>query len=221
MSNNLELPRTSERPKKAPKARKCRICRQEYAPRGPMQRVCSPDCAVNLAVVERNKRELTEKRATRKEIKARKEKIKTRGEWMAETQRAVNAFRRHEELAKGRGCISCGRTQPEVQSTDGWKPGGAWDAGHFVGVGARPAIRLEPKNIWLQCKSCNAGSAKYARKASTVSAAYEINLRAQEGDELVDWLKGPHEPKKYTIDELRQLRDHYRAKLRELKLQRE
>jgi hypothetical protein len=112
--------------------------------------------------------------------------------------------------------MSCRRSQEEVQGTDGWKPGGAWDAGHFLGKGARPELRMEPLCIWLQCKSCNAGSAKYARKGYTVGLAFEENLRAQEGDALVDWLKGPHEPKHYTIDDLKEIKRTYKAKAKAL-----
>lgn len=153
----------------------------------------------------------------RKKDRERKEKLKSRGDFVKEAQTEVNRFRRLEELSKGRGCISCGRSQEEVQGIDGWKLGGAWDAGHFVGVGANASLRFEPSNIWLQCKSCNAGSGKYARKAATVAKAYRENLIAQEGLELVEWLEGPHEPKHYTKEDLINIRDAYRAKTRELK----
>lgn len=197
---------------------RCPFCRQTYDRKRMNQKCCeSVECAISAGQARKAKEAAKQAKAERRDIKARKEKIKTRGEWTAEAQQAVNALRRNEELAKGRGCMSCGRTQAEVQSTDGWKPGGAWDAGHFVSVGANPTLRFEPKNIWLQCKSCNAGSGKYARKAATVSAAYEINLREQEGDELVDWLKGPHEPNNHTSADLKAIRDTYRAKLKELK----
>lgn len=91
------------------------------------------------------------------------------------------------------------------------------DAGHFISVGANYTLRFEPKNIWLQCKSCNGGSGKYARKAATVAKAYRINLIHQEGIELVNWLEGPHEPAKWSIDDLRAMRDKFRAMRRELK----
>lgn len=156
-------------------------------------------------------------KAERKKDRERKEKLKNRGDFVKEAQAAINKFRRLEELAKGRGCISCERTQEEVQGTDGWKPGGAWDAGHFISVGANASLRFEPRNIWLQCKSCNAGSAKYAKKAATVAKSFEANLIALEGQDLVAWLNGPHEPKHYTIEELKEIKATYKKKLRELK----
>lgn len=46
---------------------------------------------------------------------------------------------------------------------------------------------------------------------------YRINLVGRIGQDAVDWLEGPHEPKKYTADELRELAAYYRKKTRELK----
>jgi glutaredoxin len=152
----------------------------------------------------------------RAETKRRKLAIKTRAEWLAEAKKLVQKRRRLEELAKGNGCMSCGRSQSEVMGTDGWKPGGAWDGGHFMSKGARPELALEPLNIWLQCKSCNGGSGKYARKGYTVNAAFEVNLIASEGAELVDWLKGPHDPKHFSVDDLITICAQERQKLKEL-----
>lgn len=156
-------------------------------------------------------------RVERAETRQRKEAMKNRGDWLREAKVVLQARRRLEELAKGRGCMSCQRTQSEVIAADGWKPGGAWDGGHFMSKGARPELALEPLNIWLQCKSCNGGS-KYARKGYTVAAAFEQNLAAAEGQELVDWLKGPHELKHYTEDELKALKAEHAAAVRELKM---
>jgi len=177
---------------------------------------CSPDHAIAIAQQRLAKKAEKAAKADRRETRAKLEKLKTRGDWIQEAEYEVRRFRRLEELAKGRGCMSCRRSQEEVQGTDGWKPGGAWDAGHFLGKGARPELRMEPLCIWLQCKSCNAGSAKYARKGYTVGLAFEENLRAQEGDALVDWLKGPHEPKHYTIDDLKEIKRTYKAKAKTL-----
>jgi hypothetical protein len=33
----------------------------------------------------------------------------------------------------------------------------------------------------------------------------------------VEWLEGPHEPKNYTIEDIKEIRDLYRWKLRELR----
>ena len=99
----------------------------------------------------------------------------------------------------------------------GWRPGGYWDGGHFLGKGAYPELALEPKNIWLQCKSCNGGSGKYARKGLTVNQSFKSRLIEQEGQALVDWLEGPHEPKRYRIDDLRTIKNEHNAISNKLK----
>ncbi|HET6890509.1 MAG TPA: recombination protein NinG [Pyrinomonadaceae bacterium] len=201
------------------KSKRCKICSESFVPVRSIQPTClNFDCQVAYANKVSRKGMAERLKAERKKDRERKEKLKNRGDWVKEAQAAINKFRRLEELAKGRSCISCERTREEVQGTDGWKPGGAWDAGHFISVGANASLRFEPRNIWLQCKSCNAGSAKYAKKAATVAKSFEANLIALEGPELVSWLNGPHEPKHYTIEDLKGIRDHYRAKLKELKL---
>jgi hypothetical protein len=186
------------------KSKKCRICRQEYQPTRPLQPTCgeySCNVAYALTVAEKSARkrvsdEKALKKAERKEIKARKEKIKTRADWMKETQSAVNAYRR--ALFAEEGCISCGNMNA-VQ----------YHAGHYVGRGRQPALALEELNIWKQCSQCNCDN-----HGATIP--YRQALVKRIGLEKVEWLEGPHEPKKYTIAELKALRDHYRAKLREL-----
>lgn len=188
----------------------------------PGQRI-HPDCIEAYAEAEEEKAKrkamkqaVMQAKVERAETRKRKEAAKTPSEVRAEAKVAIQGARRLEELAKGRGCMSCKRSQEEVQAGP-WRPGGYWDGGHFKSKGAFPELALEPLNIWLQCKSCNAGSGKYARKGYTVSKAFEENLIEAEGQDLVDWLNGPHEPKHYEMDELVAIRDLYRAKLKELK----
>ncbi|WP_258163869.1 recombination protein NinG, partial [Pseudomonas sp. 18092229] len=76
---------------------------------------------------------------------------------------------------------------------------------------------LEPSNIWLQCKACNAGSSKYARKGLTVSQGFREGLIERIGLEAVEALESDHEPRKHTIDELKAITATYRALTRELK----
>lgn len=78
-------------------------------------------------------------------------------------------------------------------------------------------LRLVPNNIWLQCKSCNAGSARFARKGETVSQAFRAGLIDRIGLEAVEALEADHQPRKYTVEELKAITTEYRAKTRELK----
>lgn len=208
---------------KTPKPNRCKHCK-ERMPEDKARQVIHTECIDPWLAVERAKKERKEaakwRAAARVEKmldRAKRKDLKPRNYWFARAKVAAQAFRRLEELAKGSGCMSCGRSQQEVAGADAWKPGGVWDGGHFLSKGARPELALEPKNIWLQCKSCNGGSSKYARKGYTVNASFEANLRAQEGDELVGWLKGPHELNHYSIEQLQTLEREFSAKAKELK----
>lgn len=204
---------------KPPRAKKCRVetCRASFVPARLGQAVCSPSCAILDAPKNQEKARKALAQVERAEIKVRKEKLKSRSEFLHEAEKAVRDYRRTYELSIGSGCISCGESQESILAAQGWKTGGAFDAGHFLGKGARPELRLVPNNIWLQCKSCNAGSSKYARKGETVSQAFRAGLIARIGLEAVEALEADHEPRKYTVDELKATTAEYRAKTRELK----
>jgi hypothetical protein len=184
-----------------------------------MQCACSPSCALAIAIDKREKAEAQAAKMERAADKVKREKLKPRGHWVKLTQDAWNKARRLECLAAGDGCISCGRTQDQVKAQDGWKPGGVWDCGHFKSVGAYPNLRFERDNAQLQCKTCNGGSAHYAKKAKTVDAAYKANMIEKLGVERVDELEADQAPRHYTKDELDEIRQQARKKARELERQ--
>lgn len=188
--------------------KKCKWCGGLFVPARTFQTWCGPDCAVHIAKASRQK----EKRA---ELKQRKEAIKRRSEWEAEAQAEFNKFIRERDYDKP--CICCN----SYGEDENWLTGGKWDAGHFLALGSHPELRFEEDNCHKQLKSCNAGSSKYARKGRTVSAGYEIGIVAKIGQERVDWLKGPHAPRKYTIEELKEIKRRYAKLARELKKARE
>ncbi|MFJ7792307.1 recombination protein NinG [Pseudomonas sp. NPDC096950] len=205
--------------RKPAKPKKCRAatCRASFVPSRMGQAVCSPKCALAVVEVKKAKEKKSLALAGRREIKVRKEKLKTRADHMKDAEKAVRDYRRTYELSIGSGCISCGESQESILHAQGWKTGGAFDAGHFMGKGARPELRLVPTNIWLQCKSCNAGSSKYARKGQTVSQAFREGLIARIGLKAVEELEADHTPRKETIEQLKAITAEYRAKTKELK----
>jgi hypothetical protein len=194
---------------KQPKPRKCKVCKGEFVRRNSLQTVCGPLCAVvwlrqvQAKVAKRNHRE---QRAARREGLV---KLRTVSDWTKLARDQFNKFIRLRDADKP--CISCGREHVE------WTRGGSWDCGHFRSVGAAPELRFEELNAHKQCKSCNGGSGKYARKNHTVSAEYRVRLIERIGLAKVEWLEGSHEPKRYRIDELIAIRDLYRRKAKELK----
>lgn len=169
---------------------KCKVCKTVYMKSRPLQVCCSIQCALIHA---QGKREKAERQAYR----AAKDKIKSRGEWAREAQAAFNAWIRYRDDKLP--CISCQRHHT-----------GQYHAGHYRSVGSNPELRFEPLNVHKQCSVCN------NHKSGNLTE-YRINLLKRIGQEALDWLEGPHDAKKYTIEDLRQIRDEYRFKLRQAK----
>lgn len=197
------------------KAKTCRVCKKKFTPTRAIQPVCSESACMyayaNEAATKAKRKRLEQQgQQERKALRERKDAIKTRSEYMSEAQTAFNSWIRWRD--RDLPCICCGKVADES-----WKPGGSWDAGHFLGRGAYPELRFIEDNVHKQLKSCNAGSAKYAMKGKTVAQSYRVRLIEKIGLDRVEFLEGPHEPKKYTIPELKAIRDEYRGRLREAK----
>jgi ferredoxin len=190
------------------RTRKCRICREPYMQLNSLKVTCGKfECQVAFGLKHAEKSQSARAKKERKETRKAKDAMKTPRDLIPEAQIVFNRFIRLRDADEP--CISCGRIEVE------YTIGGQWDCGHFMSVGAKPELRFEEKNAYKQCKKCNGGS-KYARKSHTVAQEYEIRLRAKVGDELVDWLKGPHAPKHYSTDDLRAIKALYQSKCKEL-----
>lgn len=184
---------------KTPKAKKCRVadCGTSFVPQRLGQSVCSPACAIIDAPRHAPKARKALADVQRAEIKVRKEKLKSRADHLKETQTAFNAWVRERDAALP--CVSCGRHHE-----------GQWHAGHFRSAGGHPELRFEPLNVWKQCAPCN------THKSGDL-VNYRAELVRRIGVTKVEWLEGPHEPKKYTVEELKSMTAEYRARVRELK----
>jgi hypothetical protein len=194
------------------KQKTCKACGSKFTPSfNSTQVVCSIKCAQAHAPANHEKARKAIAQRERREIKVRKEKLKSRGDYLREAQQAFNAFIRMRD--KDEPCICCGSYGPDEE----WLTGGKWDAGHFLGRGAYPELRFDEDNCHKQLKSCNGGSGKYAAKGRTVAQGYRERLIQKIGQDRVDRLEGPHEAKRYTIEDLKEIAARYRAKLKDLK----
>ncbi|MDP9528515.1 recombination protein NinG [Pseudomonas protegens] len=204
---------------KQPKPKTCKnpACGEKFVPQRLGQAVCSYLCGLAIKEVNQEKARKSLAQVERREIQVRKEALKSRTDHLKDAEKAVRDYRRIYELSIGSGCISCGESQESILAAQGWKTGGAFDAGHFLGKGARPELRLEPTNIWLQCKACNSGSYMHARKGYTVSQGFRAGLIARIGLEAVEALEADHAPRKYETEQLKAITAEYRAKTKELK----
>lgn len=191
---------------KPPKPRKCRFCKAEFVPARPMQIVCDWQCGSALIAKNKEKADAKKAKAERAEIRVRKDRLKTRRDWINEAQTAVNAFVRFRD--KDKPCICCGKT---LRETDSESVGGDFDAGHYRSIGSSPNNRFDAeRNIHGQKKQCN-------RYGGGRAVDYRLGLIARIGLEAVEALEADNRTAKWSIDELKAIRDEYREKLKELK----
>ncbi|MGY2685077.1 recombination protein NinG [Pseudomonas tolaasii] len=192
--------------RKQPKPKKCRVvtCGTTFTPARLGQAVCSPACAMIDAPRHEPKARKALADIERKNIKVRKEKLKTRADHLREAQAAVNEYVRLRDAHLP--CISCDSTPNDNDLMTGSR----WDAGHYRSVGACPELRFEPLNIHRQCVKCN-------RNLSGNAVEYRIRLVVRIGAEKVAWLEGLHPACKYTVEEIKAIKAKYRAMTKELK----
>lgn len=162
--------------------KKCRICKTEFSPRSTTQILCSHECAFEYVKQQAQKR-------VRKEVREAKEKIKSKADWMREAQAAFNKYIRARDSEDP--CISCNRYHQ-----------GQYHAGHYRSTKAAPELRFDELNVHKQCQPCNT-------HLSGNIVEYRKNLVEIFGEEKVQWLEGKHEPKHYTIEELKEIKRKY------------
>jgi hypothetical protein len=192
--------------RKQPRPKKCKnpACKAAFVPQRLGQAVCNYACGLAIKDVNQEKARKALAQVERSEIKVRKEKLKSRADYLREAQTAVNEYVRLRDAHLP--CISC----DSMPNDNDLMTGSRWDAGHYRSVGACPELRYEPLNIHRQCVKCN-------RNLSGNAVEYRIRLVQRIGADLVDWIEGPHESRKYTVEEINGIKAHYRALARELK----
>jgi len=191
---------------KQPKPKKCKnpACGISFPPQRLGQAVCSPKCGLAIKDVNQAKARKSLAQVERREIKVRKEKLKSRADHLREAQIVVNEYVRLRDAHLP--CISCDSTPNDGDLMTGSR----WDAGHYRSVGACPELRFELLNIHRQCVKCN-------RNLSGNAVEYRIRLVQRIGAEKVVWLEGLHPACKYTVDEIKAIKAKYRAMTKELK----
>jgi len=176
----------------------CKVCGKEFEQFKTTQRVCSPVCALDDAKSRIAKKKAAETRQMRKDFNA-----SDRSYQLKKAQESFNGYIRERD--KGMGCISCGTTDESLR----------YDAGHYRTTGAHPELRFAEDNCHRQCHyNCN------INRSGNITD-YRIGLVRRIGSERVEWLERDHPAKKYTLDEIIEIKLKYRKKLKELKLARE
>jgi len=175
---------------------KCPVCKAPATLRINLKLFCSIDCAVSWSKLHADKSKAKKQKEFNAETRQRKQKLKTRQEWLKDAQTVFNKFIRLRD--EGLPCVSCGRFHE-----------GQWHAGHYLSVGSHPELRFEPSNVFRQCMPCNS-------HLSGNQVNYRIELIKRIGLEKVEWLEGKHEPLKLTVEEIKELIAEYKQKIKQL-----
>lgn len=186
---------------------KCRYCKEKFEAKSSLAKFCSYQHAMAFLAtpegVEKHKK--VQAKIKREKLQARKEALKTRGDWLKDLQRVFNEFIRLRDAEQP--CISCGITS--AQLAEKWR-GGKWDAGHYRSVGSAPHMRFNEQNCHKQCKKCNNWD-------SGNHVEYRKGLIERIGLEAVEKIESEQAIVKLTIEDIKAMLKHYRAEVRTLK----
>lgn len=152
------------------------------------------DKAAKAERIERNKvrRKITkDNAAAKRRLNDNDKSFQTK-----KTQAIFNKYIRLRDHDKH--CVSCGRHHA-----------GQYHAGHYLSVGAAPELRFDPRNCYKQCSPCN-------NHLSGNLVNYRVRLIDAYGVGLVNYLEGPHRPKRYTIDNLKTIQRWFKRKTERL-----
>jgi len=177
----------------------CRICKTKFEPARPLQRVCSPVCALEHARAKVAAEAKKAQAADRQETKAKLDALRTKPQLVKLAQQAFNSYIRARDA--GKPCISCGRPLGTEPNT--------YDCGHYRSVGSAPHMRFVEDNAHGQCKRCNnylAGNHVEYRKG----LIERIGLRA------VELIEADSTLRKHTHEGLIEIARYYREQARKL-----
>ena len=172
----------------------CAVCGEQYQKFNSLQKWCSPSCGLELLKRKQAQKARRDHLSLKRKVRAEDRRYQLR-----KAQEAFNAYIRYRD--KDKPCISCDRHHQ-----------GQYHAGHYRSVGAHPELRFNELGCHKQCAPCN------NHKSGNI-VEYRINLKERIGEDNLNWLEGPHEPQKWTLEEIREIRDYFKQKLKALQNQ--
>jgi len=184
--------------------RKCGGCGEYFRP-APNQTFpgtvawCCPEHGLIVAQKRVPAVKRKQERQERAQTKEARERIKTVAKWRAEAQKACNDYIRERD--RGKLCCSCDKPDDGSHQRH---------ASHYRSVKACSSLRYDERNIYASCAQCKA-------HMSGNLLEYRIRLVRRYGQERVDWLESQNGVTRYTIEDLRRIKQEYKDKLKELR----
>ena len=184
------------------KSKKCRVCKEAFTPYSSLSVTCSIECAIEHTkdkAEKKLKRDIKlAKQVVRFDLKKRKEKLKSKSDWLREAQIAINKYVRLTD--KGKPCCSCDKPDNGQHQRH---------ASHYRSTAACSALRFNLKNIHTSCQQCNTSK-------SGNLLEYRIRLIDKYGAEYVDFLESQNQVVRYSIEYLKRLKKVFNKKVRML-----
>jgi hypothetical protein len=173
------------------KTKKCKYCKDEYFPKTTLQK-----CCYNYECIKQAVKDAELKAWNKKKTKLKKD-LMTASDWLKIAQQTFNKFIRERD--NGQLCISCEQKPKKI------------NAGHYFSAGGHSNLRFNEDNVHLQCEKCN-------QFLSGNLLNYQIGIEKRIGGErLLKLHELAHVTKKWTIEELQEINNTYKQKLKELK----
>lgn len=169
---------------------RCKNCKDKFEPIRFNHKFCLKDECIKAFVEEVKTRQW-------KETKTRmKQDLKTLQDWLKEAQTIFNKYIRLRDT--GLWCISC-NLPPKKKN-----------AGHYFSSGGHSNVRFDEDNVHLQCEACNTF-------LSGNLLQYQIGIQKKIGaQKLLELQERAHVTKKWTIEELKEIIQTYKTKVRQL-----
>lgn len=176
---------------------RCKECKDKFIPKAFNQKFCmlKDDCikAFMVTLKKQRKEWKTEK------IKRKKEMM-TLQDWIKITQATFNTYIRLNDKKLNNPCMSCRKPL-----------GTKYDAGHFYNANNHWNLRFDERNVHSQCVHCN-------QHLHGNLLEYRKQLLFYYGESFLSELERDSKvTKKFTINEVKEINEIYKKKIKELK----
>jgi hypothetical protein len=169
---------------------RCKNCKDKFEPIRFNHKFCLKDECIKAFVEEVKVKQWKETK-----IKMKND-LKTTQDWLKEAQTIFNKYVRLRDM--GLVCVSC--QKPPLKK----------NCGHYFSQGGHSNVRFDEDNCHLQCEHCNTF-------LSGNLLNYQIGIQKRIGaQKLLELQERAHITKKWSIEELKQIIQTYKTKVREL-----
>ena len=171
---------------------KCKFCKKQFTQFNSTISVCGYQCAIEWGKLHPKK---TSIKRVNSEIKSiAKQKLKTQAQLRNPIKLHFQKWCRLRDEKEP--CISCGTTEAK------------WDGGHYLKAEIYSGVIFDERNVNKQCSYCN-------QYLDGNTAAYRQGLIKKIGLDqviLLEELANETRTKKWTIEELQQIKNKYKIK---------